>query len=491
MDGEEQRTYSELLDEAERLAGALSARGVGPGDRVAVLLPNVREMLAAHYAIPGLGAVIVPVNNRLAPSEVAYVLGHAGASCFIHDGAGNARGAVAEMDRPPTELIAGPDGDYDSVVGAASPHPLSVPDERSILSINYTSGTTGRPKGVMYTHRGAFLHTMGVIAQCEVTASTRYLWTLPMFHCHGWAFVWAVTAMGGRHVCLDRVDPEEAWKRLREQAATHLCGAPTVLDILLGADLAADDVPLRVFTGGAPPSPTLIERCEGINWEITHLYGLTETYGPIGACVWHPEWDGLGAAERARLKARQGVESVVSMPLRVVDEGHRDVPADGETMGEIVMSGNNVTLGYYRDDEATATAFEGGSFHSGDMGVMHPDGYIEIRDRLKDVIVSGGENISSIEVEHALAAHPQIAQVAVVGVPDVRWGETVAAFVVTESAAEQVDLEGVREFGRRSLAGYKLPRQLHVVGSLPTTSTGKVQKFRLRELASASLEASS
>jgi len=487
-DGDRTLSYAELLEQAERLAGALCDAGVTPGERVALLLPNVPEMLLAHYAGPGIGAAVVPINTRLNPSEVAYILEHSGARVLLSDAnLGHvARAALAELGAPPRLLEVGGDGSVEAAMAAATPRPLTVPDERTLLSVNYTSGTTGRPKGVMYTHRGAFLQSLGVIAQCSVTSCTRYLWTLPMFHCHGWSFTWAITAMGGRHVCLRQVAPGDAWRAMAAEEISHLCGAPTVLDLLLGAPEAAPRAgePVRVFTGGAPPTPTLIERCEALGWEVTHLYGLTETYGPIGVCVWHPEWDALAPMERARLRARQGVESVVSQPLRVVDEHLADVPADGASLGELVMSGNNVTIGYFRDKDATARAFAGGVFHSGDLGVVHPDGYVEIRDRLKDVIISGGENISSIEVEQALAAHPDIAQVAVVGVPHEKWGETPCAVVVPRAGAE-LTLQDLRAFARDRLAGYKLPGRLTVVEELPTTSTGKVQKFRLRELVGA------
>jgi fatty-acyl-CoA synthase len=338
----------------------------------------------------------------------------------------------------------------------------------------------------MYSHRGAFLQSMGMIAETGLSPRSRYLWTLPMFHCHGWSFTWAVTAAGAEHLCLPQVNGSAAWKLIEQHAVTHLCGAPTVLTMLLDSDDAApppgDCEPVRVYTGGAPPSPPTIERCEALGWDVTHLYGLTETYGPIGVCVWHPEWDALPVPRRARLKARQGVVSTVSQPLRVIDKDGDDVPRDAETMGEIVMRGNNVTIGYYRDAEQTAQAMAGGYFHSGDVGVMHPDGYVEIRDRIKDIIISGGENISSIEVEQALAAHPAVAQVAVVGAPHGRWGETPHAFVVLRPGAA-VDSEDLREHARERLAGYKLPSVITFVDDLPTTATGKVQKVRLRELA--------
>jgi fatty-acyl-CoA synthase len=333
----------------------------------------------------------------------------------------------------------------------------------------------------MYTHRGAYLHTLGVIAEAQLDTRTAYLWTLPMFHCHGWAFTWAVTAMGGQHRCLARFDAGKVWGMLAAGDVSHLCGAPTVLT-MLAADPAATRLPhpVRVFVGGAPPSPALLHVVEELGMQVTHLYGLTETYGPIAVCAWQPAWDALDAPQRMVMRSRQGVATVVSETLRVVDHDLTDVPADGETMGEIVMRGNNVALGYYRDEAATAAAFAGGWFRSGDLGVMHPDGYVEIRDRAKDMIISGGENISSIEVEHGLAAHPDVVEVAVVAVPDDVWGEVPKAYVVVSNGAHLTE-EDIREYGRTRLARHKVPKMVEFVDALPKTATGKVQKHVLRE----------
>jgi fatty-acyl-CoA synthase len=358
--------------------------------------------------------------------------------------------------------------------------PVNAPDdELSLLSINYTSGTTGEPKGVMYSHRGAYLTALGVIAEAGLDARSVYLWTLPMFHCNGWAYTWAVTAMGGCHVCMKRFDPEHAWELIRQNRVTHFCGAPTVLTMLAEARNAAplQAQPIRVFVGGAPPSPTLIERAEAMNMRVTHLYGLTETYGPISVCAWNPDWDARDDKEQARLRARQGVATVVTPPIRVVDDQMRDVPPDGKTLGEVVMRGNNVMIGYYNDPDATERAFAGGWFHSGDLGVMHPDGYIELRDRAKDIIISGGENISTIEVEQALQSHDAVSEVGVVGVPDEKWGEAAKAVVV---ARAPVTAQELRDHVRARLAGFKVPRQIEFVEELPKTSTGKIQKFKLR-----------
>jgi fatty-acyl-CoA synthase len=485
VDPRRDATYAELLERAERLGGALRARGVARGDRVATVLPNTASMLEAHFGVPGTGGVLVPINQRLAAPELRFILAHSGARCVIADAglADRIEEALHGLDPGPEVLwcTAEGDDDYERALCSAERVPLKPGEERSLLSINYTSGTTGTPKGVMYTHRGAALHSLGVIAEAGLSPSIRYLWTLPMFHCHGWAYTWAVTATGGRHICLRRVEPSAAWELIEDQAVTHLCGAPTVLRMLLdGAPEGLAGSPVHVFTGGSPPDPALLRRCDAKGWEVTHLYGLTETYGPLAVCAWHPEWSDLDLEAQARLKSRQGVPTVVTERLRVVDDEMRDVPADGETLGEVVMRGNNVTIGYYRDEEATREAFTDGWFHSGDLGVMHPDGYIELRDRTKDIIVSGGENISSIEVEQALLAHPDVSEAAVVGVPDERWGETPKGFVTLNPEAARSPQELI-QFARGRLAGYKVPRSIDVLEAMPTTPTGKVQKFLLRE----------
>jgi fatty-acyl-CoA synthase len=478
-------TYAQLLERAERLAGALRAIGAEPGDRVATVLPNTAPMLEAHFAVPGSGAILVPLNHRLAAAEIESLLAHSGARVVIADRefADRVEPALAALDPRPEVIWCAAEGedDYDRALAGADRVALAAPDETAVLSINYTSGTTGSPKGVMYTHRGAALHSLGVIAEAGLSPATSFLWTLPMFHCNGWAYTWAVTAMGGRHVCLRRIDPPRAWELIERERVTHLCGAPTVLRMLVDAAPERPPAgPVRFFTGGAPPAPALLRRCEDLAWEVTHLYGLTETYGPLVVCAWHPEWSALDADEQSRLKARQGVPTVVTEPVRVVDERMRDVPEDGETLGEVVMRGNNVTIGYYRNEDATRAAFTDGWFHSGDVGVMHPDGYIELRDRKKDIIISGGENISSIEVEQALLAHADVSEAAVVGVPDEKWGETPKAFVTLRDGATTTP-EEIVAFARGRLAGYKIPRSIEILDALPTTSTGKIQKFVLRQ----------
>ncbi|MBN9623448.1 MAG: long-chain-fatty-acid--CoA ligase [Actinobacteria bacterium] len=488
-DGRRSWTYAEHHARVERLAGGLRTElGVEDGDRVALLLPNVPAALELHYAVPGAGAVIVPLNTRLAAAEYRYILEHSGASVvFCHRSLeGPCAEAVEGLPRRPRVVRvgegAGGDDEYEGLAATAARAELRRPrDERALLSINYTSGTTGRPKGVMVSHRGAYLHSLGQVIEAGLTTRSRYLWTLPMFHCNGWCYTWAVTAAGAAHLCVPSVDPDALWQRLREERVSHFCAAPVVINMLLESEAASPcPEPVRAFVGGAPPSPALLERAEQLNFAVTHLYGLTETYGPLMICAWNPAWDDLSVAAQARLRARQGVPTIVSERARVVDAEMRDVPADGETTGEIVMRGNNVMLGYYRDPEATVAAFSGDWFHSGDAGVMHPDGYIELRDRLKDVIVSGGENIAAVEIEQILVEHPNVAEAAVVGLADERWGEVPVAFV-TPRGGGALDPDELREFARSRLAGFKLPRRVEVVDDLPRTATGKVQKFVLRD----------
>ncbi len=502
--GDRRWTYPELAARVNRLASALRAAGIDQGDRIACLLPNIPPMLEAHFGVPLAGGVLVAINTRLSSGEIAYILNHSGARLLIVD---TVLAGLIEPIRDQIETVATivrveddvagpaagagasggaalPGPDYESFLATGSPDPLDWPltDEDATISINYTSGTTGRPKGVMYTHRGAYLNALGEVIETRLTPRSVYLWTLPMFHCNGWCFPWAVTAIGATHVCLRAVDPALIWRLIRSHGVTHLCGAPTVLIAMANHPAAQDGAlpgRLTVTTAGAPPSPTIIAQMEALGAEIIHVYGLTETYGPYTVCEWQSQWDGLPPAERARLKARQGVGYLVADNVRVVDDSMRDVPADGQTMGEVVMRGNNVMKGYYNDPEATARAFAGGWFHSGDIGVMHPDGYLELRDRKKDIIISGGENISTIEVEQTIAAHPAVLEVAVVAVPDEYWGERPKAFVTLKPGASATEAEIVAHC-RERLAHFKCPKAVEFT-ELPKTSTGKVQKFVLRE----------
>ncbi|WP_246430411.1 AMP-binding protein [Streptomyces rectiverticillatus] len=483
VDGDFRCTYAQLWDRSQRLAGLLAENGVRPGDRVCVLAPNTHLMLEAHYGVPLAGAVLVALNTRLAPAEIAYILEHSGARLVLADTEllprlENALGLLAE--RP---AVIGSDR-YDEAVAAAAPHRVEVTDERGLLSVNYTSGTTGRPKGVMYHHRGAYLNALAMAFHTRMDTASRYLWTLPMFHTNGWCFPWAVTAAGGVHHCLRKVDPAEVWRALLSDGVTHLCAAPTVLTMLADhPDAATVPHPVRIFAGGAPPRPALLARMTGLGLDVTHFYGLTETFGNALLGIQQPEWTALAPEDRVRKAGRQGVANVVGEPARVVDRNGDDVPADGETIGEILLRGNNVMLGYYRDEQATAEASAGGWFRTGDLAVHHPDGYVEIRDRAKDVIISGGENITSVEVENALTAHPEVAEAAVVAGPHAVWGEVPVAFV-SRRPGGSVGEEELIAFVRARLARFKAPSRI-VFGQLPTTSTGKLQKNLLRERASA------
>jgi fatty-acyl-CoA synthase len=492
--GDERWTWRRFAAEVGRLAGALERAGVEAGDRVAVLLPNSPIHLAVHFAAPLLTAPLVSINTRLAPAEIEYILRHSGAKILLVDPElaiplDGILGNCSDLER----VIEVADGDvavrpgkvdYKDFTAGAPVVALEprLEDEDQVLSINYTSGTTGRPKGVMYTHRGATLNALGQIATHSLTRDSTFLWTLPMFHCNGWCMPWALTGAASRHICLRGIDPPQIFRAIDDEKVTHFNGAPTVL-LMLASDSAADgrhfDPPINVCTGGAPPSPNLLERMEAIGFRITHLYGLTETYGPHVFCESQDGWSGLDTAARAALMARQGVPFIHALHLRIVDPEMKDVPADGETMGEVVMRGNNVMRGYFEDSEATCEAFRGGWFHSGDVGVMHPDGYIELRDRSKDIIISGGENISTIEVENALYAHPAIHEVAVVGVPDEKWGEVPKAFVVLTPGTE-LSAEDVIAWAREQLSHFKCPKSVEF-GELPKTATGKIQKFKLRD----------
>ncbi len=478
VDGELRLTYAQLRDRCLRQAGMLRDLGVAPGDRVAVLAPNTHLLLEAHYGVLYAGAVLVALNIRLSGPELSYIVEHSGARVLLHDPTFAALATEIAAAVPDITLVDG--ARYEELLAAAAPLRHDVADERALMSLNYTSGTTGRPKGVMYHHRGAYLQALAMAMHFRLSTESTYLWTLPMFHCNGWCFPWAVAAAGARHLCLPAVDPEAIWRHLATGEVTHFCGAPTVLVMLVNhPDARPLPRPVLAAVGGAPPAPSLLERCAALNLHVVHLYGLTETFGPIVLCEWRAEWDALPEAEQATRRARQGVGNAISRGVRVVDADGRDVPRDGKTMGEVALGGNNITSGYFRDEEATARAIPDGWLRTGDLGVLHPDGYLEIRDRAKDVIISGGENIASVEVEAVLASHPAVLEVAVVAVPDEKWGERPAAWVTLREGAD-ASADELQAHVRERLAGFKVPDRI-VFGPLPKTGTGKIKKFVLRE----------
>ena len=491
VDGQRRFTYAEFADRCDRWSGALRELGVGPGDRVACIAPNSYANLEAFYAIPQLGAIIVPINYRLTADDFAYILNHSGAKVVcVH---GDFLDMVDEIrpQIPGVQHFVAFSGEkagwlrYEEELARAKPvTDLPVIDELSTISINYTSGTTAKPKGVMLTHRNQYLNILCRLVHTHMWSGDRYLWTLPMFHVNGWCFVWVVTAVGGTHVCLHKPETKRIFELLREERISIFCAAPTILIGLANSPTEMHrDIPhgIRVLTAGAPPAAATIERVEGeFGWTITHVYGLTEVSPIVTVCEPRPEDAGLGHRELALRKARQGVESIAGAEVLVVDDEGREVPHDGATLGEVVMRGHAVMRGYYSDPEATGKAFAGGWFHSGDAAVVHPDGYLEIRDRWKDVIISGGENISSIEVEGTLLRHPAVQEVAVVGKPHEKWGEAPVAYVVLKAGVATPDPAELRAFCREHLAHFKAPHEFNFVKDLPKTSTGKIQKFVLR-----------
>jgi len=478
-------SYAELAGRSWRLANALRSAGLAKGDRVATLLFNSPAMLEAHFGVPAAGGVLVAVNNRLASAEIGYILQHSGARYLLLDT--ELEALTEPLDLAGITVIrcddAGVPGDpYEELLASASPErPESwLEHEEETISINYTSGTTGRPKGVQYTYRGAYLNALGEVIVAGMGTGSVYLWTLPMFHCNGWCFPWAVTAVAARHVTTRAVNPDLIWDLIDREGVTHYCGAPTVQLMVINHPRAHRlDRPVTAMVAAAPPSPTLLARMSELNFRVVHVYGLTETYGPITLCPEQETWGELPVEERARYLARQGQAYVSSDLVRVVDEQMTDVPQDGQVMGEVIMRGNNVMSGYFNDEAATGKAFAGGWFHSGDLAVWHPDGNIELRDRGKDIIISGGENISSIEVEQAITAHPAVLECAVVGVPHPHWGERPKAFV-TLNEGTSATAEEIIAFCRERLAHYKCPDAVEF-GPLPKTSTGKTQKFVLRQ----------
>jgi len=491
VDGDLRLTYEQFFDRCDRWSAALQGLGVAPGDRVATIAPNTHAQLESFYAVPQIGAVLVPINYRLTADDFVYIINHSGSSVVcahsdylaaldaVRDQMPGVRHYVAYEGAPRDGWI-----DYEAAIAGAAPD-FTRPEigERDLLTINYTSGTTARPKGVMITHRNAAVNTIGTLLHLPIGVGERYLWTLPMFHANGWTYTWTVTAAAGVHICLRKVDPAEVFRLIRDEQVGSLCAAPTVLISLANASpQVRGEVPagVRVVTAGAPPAAATIERLEGeFGWEVTQVYGLTETAPFITVCAPLPEHEALSSADRAVIKARTGVELITSGELWVVDEKGVEVPADGQSLGEIVVRGNVVMDGYYHDPEATERAMGDGWFHTGDAAVLHPDGYVEIRDRIKDVIISGGENISSVEVEGVLLRHPAVAEAAIVGLPHHKWGEAPYAFVVLRDGSQASEDE-IISFARDRLAHFKAPHGVMFVTELPKTATGKIQKYVLR-----------
>lgn len=490
VDGDRRFSYREFAARCDKASAAWAKLGVKSGDRVGTIAPNTHRHLEQFYAVPQLGAVIVPMNYRLTADDFVYLANHSGCKLLcVHADYLDLVDSVREQMTSVKHFVAleGEKADWLNYEALLTDAPDTFPAvslaESDLLAINYTSGTTSKPKGVMITHRNAWTNSVGVLIHWHMTPSDRYLWTLPMFHANGWTFTWTVTAVGAAHVCLRKVEALAIYDTINRERVTHLSAAPTVL-IAIANGPEAERKSLRqgvkVFTAGAPPAPATIERMEGeLRWHITQVYGLTETAPLITICEPLPAHDELSLRERASIKARQGIEIITAGETRVVDEQMNNVPADGQTMGEIVARGNVVMKGYFNDTEATEKAFAGGWFHTGDAAIVHPDGYIEIRDRFKDVIISGGENISSIEVEGALLRHPAILEVGVVGLPHEKWGESPNAFVVLQPG-KTVTTDELRQFARDNLAHFKVPSAFHVVDELPKTATGKIQKFVLR-----------
>lgn len=498
--GETSYTWQETYDRCRRLASALAIKGVGKGDTVAVMAPNVPAIYEASFAVPMLGAVVNTLNVRLDAPTISYMLDHGEASVLITDKefSPTIREAlktcsreiyVIDIDDPeaPSGECLG-EVDYEEFLTTGDPnYDWSLPnDEWESMALNYTSGTTGRPKGVVYHHRGAYLNSIGNILLWNLGHHPIYLWTLPMFHCNGWCFPWTLAAIAGTSVCTRKVSGKVIYDAIADHGVTHFAGAPILLNFVLNAteeEQREFDHTVEVLTAAAPPPAAVLQKMEAINFRMTHVYGLTETYGPSVGCAWKPEWDDLPSDKRAELKARQGVPYHVLDDVQVLNpDSMEPVPPDGETLGEVMFRGNVVMKGFLKNPDATNEAFAGGWFHSGDLGVMHPDGYVQVKDRSKDIIISGGENISSIEVEDALYQHPEVLEAAVVARPDEKWGESPCAFVALQQGADGVNEEEIINFCRDKLARFKVPHKV-VFGDLPKTSTGKIQKFILREKA--------
>ncbi|GLW61177.1 acyl-CoA synthetase [Hydrogenophilus thermoluteolus] len=500
--GNRRYTWAQFAERARRLASALHHLGVGKNDTVAVVLNNTPEMLECHFGVPGAGAVLNTINTRLDPETVAFILEHGEAKVLITDReyAHTVKAALARIDRKilvidvddpeysgPGELLG--TLDYEGLLSGGDPNfAFRYPDDEwDAISLNYTSGTTGNPKGVVYHHRGAYLNALSNIVSWGMSHHSVYLWTLPMFHCNGWCFPWTIAANAGVNVCLRRVDPKWIWDAIETHGVTHYCGAPIVHSMIANAAPPAwksgkAGRTVKGLIAAAPPPAAVLQAMAEIGFEITHVYGLTETYGPAAVCAKHDEWATLSLAEQVRLNGRQGVPYHAQEAISVLDpDTMQPVPRDGQTMGEVMFRGNLVMKGYLKNPAATEEAFRGGWFHTGDLGVLEPDGYVKIKDRAKDIIISGGENISSIEVEDALYKHPAVMAVAVVASPDPKWGEVPHAFIELREGAS-VTPEELQQHCRQFLAGYKIPKKF-TFGPLPKTSTGKIQKFILREQA--------
>ena len=496
--GDLRRNWAETDARCRRLASALVRAGLKPGETVSVVATNTPELYEAHFAVPLAGGVLNAINCRLDARTIGYILDHAEARVLLTDrefsgvvgpalAGAKAAPLVVDIDDP-----AGAGGeplgetDYESFLATGDPGfaGVALADEWDAIAINYTSGTTGDPKGVVYHHRGAFLNAVGNALEWDMERHPTYLWTLPMFHCNGWCFPWTIAAKAGTNVCLRKVSAKAIYDAIADEGVDHLCGAPIVLGFMINA--VADARPFshtcRVMTAAAPPPAAVLQGMQEKGFEVTHVYGLTEVYGPATACAWHEEWNALPITEQAALKSRQGVAYLLEDAIMAADPATmRPVPADGQTLGEVMFRGNIVMKGYLKDPEATARAFAGGWFHSGDLGVIHPDGYLQLKDRSKDIIISGGENISSIEIEDVLHGHPAVAIAAVVARPDEKWGETPCAFVELKPGAEATEAELIA-FCRERIAHYKCPRNV-VFGEVPKTSTGKIQKGPLRTVA--------
>jgi fatty-acyl-CoA synthase len=483
--GERRYTYREFEIRVNRFTSGLLASGLKQNERVAFLSPNTPPLLEAHYAVPAARGVIVAINTRLSSDEIEFIVDHSGARFLFVDK--ELYKLVGNIDRNRIKVVrvgntGEPDDPYEEFIQEGSPEPVQamIDEEEDSISINYTSGTAGRPKGVIYTHRGAYLNSLGEVIETGMNADSVFLWTSPMFHCNGWCFTWAVTAVGGKHVCLRRVDTSLVWDLIDEEGVTHINGAPAVFTMLVNDPKSKRlDRVVTATIGGAPPSPTLFKQLRSLNFRLVHMYGLTETYAPISVCSWQRNWDELSIEEQAGLQSRQGQGHATADLLRIVDSENNDVLRDGNTIGEVVMRGNNVMKGYHNDASSTDEAFRGGYFHSGDLGVWHQDGYIELRDRKKDIIISGGENISTIEVEQIILKHPAVLECAVIAIPDEKWGERPKAFVNLKES-HFITEEELIAFCRDNLAHFKCPDKVEFC-ELPKTSTGKVQKYLLRE----------